>query len=69
MFGFQFVECAAQRLGFVDTDTPGEILTTDNLEQALLRAGSKAGNKVADAALAALEMADFLREIRRAGEA
>lgn len=45
------------------------VLTTDNLEQALLRAGSKAGNKGTDAALAALEMADFLKEIRRTGEA
>jgi len=45
------------------------VLTTDNLEQALLRAGSKAGNKGADAALAALEMADLLREVRRIGEA
>jgi 6,7-dimethyl-8-ribityllumazine synthase len=45
------------------------VLTTDNLEQALLRAGSKAGNKGSDAALAALEMADLLREIRHAGEA
>jgi 6,7-dimethyl-8-ribityllumazine synthase len=45
------------------------VLTTDNLEQALLRAGSKAGNKGADAALAALEMADLLREVRHMGEA
>ncbi|MDD4365058.1 MAG: 6,7-dimethyl-8-ribityllumazine synthase [Synergistales bacterium] len=40
------------------------VLTCDNLEQALLRAGSKAGNKGAEAALAALEMADLLRNIR-----
>ena len=32
------------------------VLTTDTLEQALERAGGKAGNKGADAALAALEM-------------
>ena len=32
------------------------VLTTDNLEQALERAGSKAGNKGWDAALAAVEM-------------
>ena len=38
--------------------------TTENLEQALLRAGSKAGNKGAEAALAALEMVSLLRQIR-----
>jgi len=40
------------------------ILTCDNLEQALLRSGSKAGNKGAEAALAALETANLLKEIR-----
>jgi 6,7-dimethyl-8-ribityllumazine synthase len=40
------------------------ILTVDTMEQALQRAGSKAGNKGADAALAALETVDLLRRIR-----
>lgn len=40
------------------------VLTTDNLEQALLRAGSKAGNKGGDAALAAIEMVSLMRQIR-----
>ena len=40
------------------------ILTTDSLEQAIERAGSKAGNKGAEAALAALETAHVLRLIR-----
>jgi len=40
------------------------VLTCDSLEQALARAGSKAGNKGVEAALAALEMANLLREIR-----
>lgn len=35
------------------------ILTTDTVEQALERAGTKAGNRGWDAALAALEMADL----------
>jgi 6,7-dimethyl-8-ribityllumazine synthase len=35
------------------------VLTTDNIEQAIERAGTKAGNKGADAALAALEMANL----------
>jgi 6,7-dimethyl-8-ribityllumazine synthase len=36
------------------------ILTTDTVEQAMNRAGLKAGNKGADAALAAIEMANLL---------
>lgn len=37
------------------------VLTTDTLEQAIERAGSKAGNKGADAAVAAIEMANLLK--------
>ncbi|MFP4048405.1 MAG: 6,7-dimethyl-8-ribityllumazine synthase [Desulfovermiculus sp.] len=40
------------------------ILTTDSLEQAIERAGSKAGNKGAEAALAALETAQVLRQLK-----
>jgi 6,7-dimethyl-8-ribityllumazine synthase len=39
------------------------VLTTDTVEQAVDRAGGKAGNKGADAALAALEMANLLRKL------
>lgn len=39
------------------------VLTTDTLEQAIERAGSKAGNKGWDAALAAVEMANLYREM------
>jgi 6,7-dimethyl-8-ribityllumazine synthase len=39
------------------------ILTTDTIEQAIERAGTKAGNKGADAALAAIEMANLLRQL------
>ena len=39
------------------------VLTTDTIEQAIERAGTKAGNKGADAALAAIEMVDLLRKI------
>ncbi len=42
------------------------VLTTDTLEQAIERAGSKAGNKGAEAALAAIEMVDLLRRIEAA---
>jgi len=40
------------------------VLTTDTLEQAIERAGSKAGNKGVDAALAAIEMANLLAQLR-----
>jgi len=40
------------------------VLTTDTLEQAVDRAGAKAGNKGADAALSALEMIDLLRKLK-----
>lgn len=39
------------------------VLTTDTIEQALERAGTKAGNRGFDAALAAIEMADLLRQL------
>jgi 6,7-dimethyl-8-ribityllumazine synthase len=39
------------------------VLTTDSLEQAIERAGSKSGNKGWDAAIAAIEMVDLLRKI------
>ncbi len=40
------------------------VLTTDNLEQAIERAGSKAGNKGYEAAMAAIEMVNLLRELQ-----
>ncbi len=39
------------------------ILTTDTIEQALERAGTKAGNKGWDAAVAAVEMANLMKRI------
>ncbi len=38
------------------------VLTTDNIEQAIERAGTKAGNKGADCAMGAIEMVDLLRQ-------
>lgn len=38
------------------------VLTTDTIEQAIERAGTKAGNKGSEAALAAIEMANLLKE-------
>ena len=39
------------------------VLTTDNLEQAIERAGSKSGNKGYDAAMAAIEMVNLFKAI------
>jgi len=39
------------------------VLTTDNIEQAIERAGTKSGNKGFDAALAAIEMANVVPQI------
>jgi len=49
------------------------VLTTDTIEQALERAGTKAGNKGFDAAMAAIELANLFRALgdpskRRAGK-
>lgn len=38
------------------------ILTTDNIEQAIERAGAKSGNKGFDAAMTAIEMANLVKE-------
>ena len=39
------------------------VLTTDNIEQAIERAGTKAGNKGSDAAKSAIEMANLVKVI------
>jgi 6,7-dimethyl-8-ribityllumazine synthase len=64
-------QCAAgiQRAQ-LDTGVPVifGVLTTDTIEQAIERAGTKAGNKGYDAAVAAIEMADLLRQLPKADE-
>ncbi|PKM88907.1 MAG: 6,7-dimethyl-8-ribityllumazine synthase [Firmicutes bacterium HGW-Firmicutes-12] len=39
------------------------VLTTDNIEQAIERAGTKAGNKGFEAAVTAIEMANLLKQL------
>lgn len=39
------------------------VLTTDSIEQAVERAGTKAGNKGAEVAVTAIEMANLNREL------
>ena len=41
------------------------VLTTNTVEQAIDRAGAKAGNKGSDAALTAVEMANLIRQLRK----
>jgi len=59
-------QCAAgiQRAG-LDTGVPVVfgVLTTDTTEQAVERAGTKSGNKGAEAAMTAIEMVDLLRQL------
>jgi 6,7-dimethyl-8-ribityllumazine synthase len=49
----------------MDSDVPVVygVITTDTLEQAIERAGTKAGNKGADAALTAIDLADLRRRM------
>ncbi len=58
---------ASQRLAYVathsDTYVSFGLLTADTIEQALERAGSKAGNHGWKAVLAAIEMADLLDQV------
>ena len=59
-------QCAAgiQRAG-LETGVPVVfgVLTTDTIEQAIERAGTKAGNKGFEAAMTAIETADLLRQL------
>jgi 6,7-dimethyl-8-ribityllumazine synthase len=54
----------------LDADLPVifAVLTCDTLEQAINRAGGKAGNKGLEAAQAALEMASLMRQLPQAGQ-
>ena len=65
-FDYVAGECASglSRVS-VDLDIPVSfgVLTVDTIEQAIERAGTKAGNKGEDAALSALEMVNVLRQI------
>ena len=44
------------------------VVTADTIEQAVERAGTKAGNRGADAARSAIEMANLMRELPTKGE-
>ena len=54
----------------LDTGVPVTfgIITTENIEQAIERSGSKSGNKGAEAAIAAVEMVQMLRQVKRGNQ-
>lgn len=64
---FDYV-CAELTKGIANVSLQTEIpvifgvLTTDNIEQAIERAGTKAGNKGSDAAKTAIEMANLVKQ-------
>ncbi len=61
--------CAEVTKGIANVGLSGEIpvifgvLTTDTIEQAIERAGTKSGNKGFDAAVSAIEMANLIRDL------
>ena len=69
-FDFVAGECASgiNRVA-LDTGVPIAfgVLTTDDVDQALARAGGTEGNKGAEAAATAVEMVDLLRQIGKQG--
>ena len=65
-FDYVAGECAkGVHQAAMETDKPVifGVLTTDTIEQAIERAGTKAGNKGADAAMSAMEMVSLLRKL------
>lgn len=64
---FDYVASEAAKVGQIGTQNGVPVifgvLTTDTIEQAIERAGTKAGNKGADAALTAIEMVNLFRLI------
>ena len=65
-FDYVASECASGlQLAGIETGVPVAfgVLTTDTVEQAIERAGTKAGNKGYDAAMTAIETANVFREI------
>jgi 6,7-dimethyl-8-ribityllumazine synthase len=66
---FEYIAAeVAKGIGLIAMEAPIAVsfgvLTTDTMEQAVERAGSKAGNKGAEAAMSAIETANLLKQIR-----
>jgi len=65
---FEYVSAEVSKgiaLVSLETESPVSfgVLTTDTIEQAIERAGTKAGNKGWDAAMTAIEMVDLLKKL------
>ncbi|RMG05177.1 MAG: 6,7-dimethyl-8-ribityllumazine synthase [Nitrospirae bacterium] len=65
---FDYVAAEASKgiaLATMETGTPVAfgVITSDTIEQAIERAGSKAGNKGWDAAMTAMEMANLMKKL------
>ncbi len=64
---FEYVAAESAKVGQLGTQSGIPVvfgvLTTDTIEQAIERAGTKAGNKGADAALTAIEMVNLFRSL------
>ncbi|MDH4133714.1 MAG: 6,7-dimethyl-8-ribityllumazine synthase [Gammaproteobacteria bacterium] len=66
-FDYVAGECAkglAQVMMQYDLPVAFGVLTVDSIEQAIERAGTKAGNKGVDAALSVIEMVNLLKKLR-----
>ena len=55
--------CLADLAQQLDMPVINGVLTVDTIEQAIERAGTKAGNKGADAAMSAMEMVSLMRRL------
>lgn len=67
-FNYIASECAkgiAQTMLNCEIPISFGVLTTDNIEQAIERAGTKAGNKGWEAALSLIEMVNLIKEMRK----
>ena len=64
-FDFVAGECAKGLGVALESSLPviNGVLTTDSIEQAIERSGTKAGNKGSEAALTAIEMVNLLKAI------
>lgn len=58
----------AQVAATTDVAVSFGVLTTDTIEQALERAGTKAGNKGFDAAMTAIELATLFKALKKSGK-
>ena len=59
----EVAKCVSKANDISDTPVIFGVLTTESIEQAVERAGTKAGNKGSEAAVSAIEMANLIKQI------